>query len=161
MNYKHWNDHNREKKARARLAARLARPLVFITGCFDLFHEGHLHFLRECAKLGRVHVAINSDRAVHELKGKNRPQDTWTTRMCNVKATNLVEAVYYLDSLWPDWLVGRLQPAIIAKGENDFNKDPAGFYGAIGDDAPLHRVIVLIPKLSDISTTFLVKELDE
>jgi cytidyltransferase-like protein len=43
---------------------------VFVSGCFDMLHSGHVCFLSEAAKLGEVHVALGSDRTVRELKGR-------------------------------------------------------------------------------------------
>jgi cytidyltransferase-like protein len=47
-----------------------ARPKVFVSGCFDLLHSGHVAFLREAASFGDLHVGIGSDATVHELKGR-------------------------------------------------------------------------------------------
>jgi glycerol-3-phosphate cytidylyltransferase len=43
---------------------------VFTAGTFDLPHSGHVNFLRECAKIGSVTVAINTDEFIAEYKGK-------------------------------------------------------------------------------------------
>jgi D-beta-D-heptose 7-phosphate kinase/D-beta-D-heptose 1-phosphate adenosyltransferase len=39
--------------------------VVFTNGCFDLFHAGHVDFLRRCRELGdRLIVGVNSDCSV-------------------------------------------------------------------------------------------------
>ncbi len=43
---------------------------VFVTGCFDLLHSGHVAFLTEAARLGRLTVGIGSDENVKNLKGR-------------------------------------------------------------------------------------------
>ena len=43
---------------------------VFVSGCFDLLHSGHVKFLQEAAKLGDLYVSVGSDRTVWELKHK-------------------------------------------------------------------------------------------
>lgn len=43
---------------------------VFVSGCFDLLHSGHVAFFEEAAKYGDLYVAIGSDRTVFELKGR-------------------------------------------------------------------------------------------
>jgi cytidyltransferase-like protein len=43
---------------------------VFVSGCFDLLHSGHIAFLEEAATYGDLYVAIGSDRTVFELKGR-------------------------------------------------------------------------------------------
>lgn len=50
------------------------RVVVLANGCFDLFHAGHIRYLRAAkAKGDLLVVAINSDRSVRSLKGKGRP----------------------------------------------------------------------------------------
>ena len=41
---------------------------VFVSGCFDLLHSGHVKFLAEAAKLGELYVSVGSDKTVLELK---------------------------------------------------------------------------------------------
>ncbi len=43
---------------------------VFVSGCFDLLHSGHVAFFEEAAKHGDLYVAIGSDRTIYELKGR-------------------------------------------------------------------------------------------
>jgi len=43
---------------------------VFVTGCFDLLHSGHVAFLREAAEHGDLYVGIGSDETVRKLKGR-------------------------------------------------------------------------------------------
>jgi cytidyltransferase-like protein len=43
---------------------------VFVTGCFDLLHSGHVAFLAEAAQHGDLIVGIGSDENVKNLKGR-------------------------------------------------------------------------------------------
>jgi len=43
---------------------------VFVTGCFDLLHSGHVAFLAEAARHGDLIVGIGSDENVKHLKGR-------------------------------------------------------------------------------------------
>lgn len=43
---------------------------VYTGGTFDLFHRGHLEFLRRCAGFGQVTVSLNTDEFIHKYKGK-------------------------------------------------------------------------------------------
>ena len=43
---------------------------VFVTGCFDLLHSGHVAFFQEAALSGDVYVGLGSDDTVFQLKGR-------------------------------------------------------------------------------------------
>ncbi len=43
---------------------------VFVSGCFDMLHSGHVEFLQRAATYGDLYVALGSDRTVYELKGR-------------------------------------------------------------------------------------------
>jgi cytidyltransferase-like protein len=47
-----------------------ARKKVFVSGCFDLLHSGHIAFLEEAARHGDLYVGIGSDATIHRLKGR-------------------------------------------------------------------------------------------
>jgi glycerol-3-phosphate cytidylyltransferase len=48
--------------------------IVYTGGTFDLFHSGHVNFLRQCdeiaGKNGKVVVSLNTDDFIMEYKGK-------------------------------------------------------------------------------------------
>jgi cytidyltransferase-like protein len=46
------------------------RKKVFVTGCFDMLHSGHIAFLEEATAHGDVYVGIGSDETVRRLKGR-------------------------------------------------------------------------------------------
>jgi cytidyltransferase-like protein len=54
----------------SRQAAVCRRKKVFVTGCFDMLHSGHIAFLQEAASLGDLYVSIGSDANVEHLKGR-------------------------------------------------------------------------------------------
>jgi len=43
---------------------------VFVTGCFDMLHSGHVAFLKEASGYGDLYVCIGSDANVEHLKGR-------------------------------------------------------------------------------------------
>ncbi len=45
-------------------------PKVFVSGCFDVLHSGHVAFLEEAASYGEVYVSIGSDETVRILKNR-------------------------------------------------------------------------------------------
>jgi glycerol-3-phosphate cytidylyltransferase len=44
--------------------------VVYTGGTFDLFHAGHVEFLKRCSELGSVVVSLNTDEFIEEYKGK-------------------------------------------------------------------------------------------
>ena len=59
---------------------------VFVSGCFDMLHSGHVRFLEEAASYGELHVGIGSDQTVVELKGRY-PVNTQAEREYMIKAS--------------------------------------------------------------------------
>jgi len=48
----------------------IMKTKVFVTGCFDMLHSGHVAFLEEAATHGDVYVGLGSDETVYDLKGR-------------------------------------------------------------------------------------------
>ncbi len=46
------------------------RKKVFVSGCFDMLHSGHVAFLEKANQFGDVYVCIGSDNTVKEIKGR-------------------------------------------------------------------------------------------
>lgn len=43
---------------------------VFVSGCYDMLHSGHVAFFKEAANYGQLYVGIGSDKTIAELKGR-------------------------------------------------------------------------------------------
>lgn len=43
---------------------------VFVSGCFDILHSGHVAFLKEAAQFGDLYVGLGSDKTIFDLKGR-------------------------------------------------------------------------------------------
>jgi cytidyltransferase-like protein len=43
---------------------------VFVSGCFDILHSGHIAFLKEASQFGDLYVGLGSDKTVYDLKGR-------------------------------------------------------------------------------------------
>jgi cytidyltransferase-like protein len=44
---------------------------VFVSGCFDMLHSGHIAFLKEASQYGKVYIGLGSDKTIKELKGRD------------------------------------------------------------------------------------------
>ncbi len=135
---------------RARLRAE-GRRLVFTNGVFDLLHVGHVRYLREARTLGgALLVAINSDRAVRELKGANRPVMGERERAEVLAALEAVSYVTVFDELSPRKLVAELLPDVLVKG-GDYSVEE--IHGREEVEAAGGRVLSL-PFVEGSSTTY-------
>ena len=97
---------------------RLARPLVFTNGVFDILHRGHVSYLA----LARAHgaclvVGLNTDASVRRLgKGSDRPLNAAGDRALVLAALRSVDAVALFDEDTPVELIERLRPDVYVKG---------------------------------------------
>lgn len=63
---------------------------VFVSGCYDMLHSGHVAFFEEAATYGNLYVGIGSDKTIQELKARktiNNEQE----RLYMVKALKSVK----------------------------------------------------------------------
>lgn len=141
--------------ARTRLRAE-GRRLVFTNGVFDLLHVGHVRYLREARALGdALLVAINSDRAVRELKGANRPVMDERERAEVLAALEAVSYVTVFDELSPRRLIAELLPDVLVKG-GDYAIDE--IHGREEVEAAGGRVLAL-PFVEGASTTDVIERI--
>jgi D-beta-D-heptose 7-phosphate kinase/D-beta-D-heptose 1-phosphate adenosyltransferase len=142
---------------RARLRAT-GKRLVFTNGCFDLLHVGHVRYLEAARLLGdALIVAINSDRAVRELKGAGRPVMNEAERAEVLSALEAVSYVTIFDELSPRALIAKLLPDVLAKG-GDYAIDE--IHGREEVEAAGGRVVAL-PFVAGASTTDIIERIKE
>ena len=91
--------------------------LTFTNGCFDILHSGHLMYLKEASKLGKILVVgLNSDRSVKLLKGNDRPINDQKERASNLSAIRWVDYVILFEEKTPHELIKKLRPKNLVKG---------------------------------------------
>jgi len=66
---------------------------VFVSGCYDLLHSGHIAFFEQAAKYGDLYVAIGSDKTVFDLKGRE-PVNNEDERLYMVKSLSMVKEAF-------------------------------------------------------------------
>ena len=66
-----------------------SRPKVFVSGCYDMLHSGHVAFFKEASKYGDLYVGIGSDATIEELK-RRKPVYSEKERLYMVKAIRYV-----------------------------------------------------------------------
>jgi len=66
---------------------------VFVSGCYDLLHSGHIAFFNEAASYGDLYVALGSDKTVYDLKGRT-PVNTEAERLYMVQSVKCVKKAF-------------------------------------------------------------------
>ena len=89
---------------------------VFVSGCYDLLHSGHVEFFRQAAEYGDLYVGIGSDETIQHYKG-HRTLYNEQDRLFMVKSIRYVKDAFInagsgimdfiptVDALKPDILV--------------------------------------------------------
>jgi D-beta-D-heptose 7-phosphate kinase/D-beta-D-heptose 1-phosphate adenosyltransferase len=100
----------------------LGQRIAFTNGCFDLLHAGHVLYLQEArAQADVLLVAINSDRAVRQLKGPSRPVNSERARSVVLSSLQAVDLVTVFDEATPIELIRAVRPDVLVKG-GDYTK---------------------------------------
>ena len=132
------------------------KSLVFTNGVFDLLHVGHVRYLAAARALGdALVVAVNSDRAVRELKGEGRPIVNEHERAEILAALRQVDYVTIFDDLSPRSLIAMLLPDVLVKG-GDYALDE--IHGRDEVEAAGGKVISL-PFVAGASTSTMIEKM--
>lgn len=97
--------------------------IVYTGGTFDLPHGGHVNFLRKCAELGKVTVALNTDEFIEQYKGK-RPVMSYSERKEVLEEFSCVSKV--VPNMWgadSKPTIQKVNPDIIAIGSDWARRD--------------------------------------
>jgi len=95
------------------------KVVVLANGCFDIFHVGHIRYLREAKARGDLLiVALNSDKSVKKLKGMGRPILPQAERAEILAAFSFVDYITIFDEPTVEKILRQLKPDIHAKGSD-------------------------------------------
>ena len=139
---------------------------IYTGGTFDLIHSGHVRFLRACAELGEVTVALNTDEFIAKYKGKP-PVMTYEERFAvlsefesvknifpNVGGADSKQTIEHIRN------VAHIHPDIIAIGSDWARKDYYKQMDFTQDWLDENFIsLIYIPYTKGISTTELKKRI--
>lgn len=101
----------------------MSNRIVFVSGCFNVLHPGHLRLLRFAKECGdHLVVAVESDR----IAGRNAHMPE-QLRLEGVQSNSFVDEAFIMDEPVTA-LIARLRPSIVVKGkehEPRFNAESA------------------------------------
>lgn len=134
------------------------KKIVFTNGCFDILHSGHMQYLWQAKNLGDVLViGLNSDESVRNLKGKQRPINTWADRALMLASLDFVSAVVEFSDPTPNALIEKIRPHVHVKGGDYHVRDLPEFslLEKLGSE------IVILSFRQGYSTTSFLKRVQE
>jgi len=102
-------------------SAQPGRKKVFVTGCYDWFHSGHVRFFEEVSAYGDLYVIVGHDANIRLLKGPGHPLLPQEER--RYLAGSIRYVTQALISTGEGWLdaepeIQRLKPDIYAVNED-------------------------------------------
>lgn len=140
------------------LSKNIGKKIVLTSGCYDIFHKGHIKILKESKKLGDLLiVCLSSDKQISYLKGEKRPINCLHDRIMLLKSLDMIDYIIpydeenYTQEKTLDNLIIKINPYFWVKGA-DYNIQN------ILDLHPSIKNIKLI-ELEDTSTTKIVKKI--
>lgn len=129
------------------------KKVVFTNGCFDILHVGHLRYLQHARGLGEcLVIGLNTDEAVRNLKGSERPFVPENERAEMMAGLECVDYVVIFKEPTPIEILGELKPDIHVKGgDYVLSQIPeARFVQEYGGE------VVIVPQIAGKSTSRLV-----
>jgi rfaE bifunctional protein nucleotidyltransferase chain/domain len=121
------------------------KKIVWVNGCFDIIHMGHLKLLEFAKKQGDLlYVGLDADYRITEAKGKDRPINNWETRCEIMKAIRWVDKVSMFDTDYQlERLIEKYKPFTMVIGAEFCEK------------------ITFFPRYDNLSTTNFIKNISK
>lgn len=136
--------------------SRKGKTVVFVNGCFDLFHSGHLALLSYAKSQGDILVVgVNSDLSVQNNKSPCRPIIPQKDRLLIVKSLKCVDFAFLFEEKDPRFLIEYIRPDIIVKGSDYRNVN-------IEEQRSIEKCnckILWFERIDGISTTEIIKKI--
>ncbi len=132
--------------------------IVYTGGTFDLFHSGHVKFLKQCRRIagvdGKVVVALNRDEFIEAYKGKP-PVVSFKDR------AEVLLACKFVDSVIPNCgnadskvAISKVDPDFVVIGDDWARKDYYAQMQFTQDWLDKNEIgLIYVPYTAGISTT--------
>jgi len=72
--------------------------IVWLNGCFDILHRGHIEMFKYASSFGKVIVGTDSDSRIKAMKGSSRPINCLEDRMELLRSLRWITEVVSFDS---------------------------------------------------------------
>ena len=135
------------------------QKVVLVLGVFDLFHRGHLEFIKQARSLGdKLVVAVNTDEKVASYKRK--PVINTADRMEIISALRYVDHVDISDSFSVVDLILKYEVDIVVHGDDWSRESYLKQVGLTTDDLLAMKLsLVFVPYYKGVSTSGIMRHL--
>ena len=100
------------------------KSIVFVNGCFDIIHAGHIELLKQAKMRGDILiVGINSDKSIKRIKGSQRPVFNEHQRCMILSSIEYIDHIIIFDESSPNDLIEIIKPDVVLKGEEYCRRD--------------------------------------
>lgn len=127
------------------------KKIIWVNGCFDILHIGHLKMLEYAKSLGDILVVgIDSDSRIKTLKGEKRPVNKQEDRAEFLLSIKYVDEVRIFDS--DESMISHIESSsadLIVVGEEYSAKKVVGSHLA---------PVVFFPRVPGFSTTQIIEK---
>ncbi len=132
---------------------------VFVSGCYDMLHSGHVAFFSEAASYGDLYVGLGSDKTIFALKGRKTINN-------NAERLYMVKAIRYVKDAWINSGNGIMdfEKEVLQLKPDIFFVNTDGFTPAKEEFCKKHGIELIVSKripeagLPERSTTAIRKE---
>jgi D-beta-D-heptose 7-phosphate kinase/D-beta-D-heptose 1-phosphate adenosyltransferase len=133
----------------------MGKRIVWVNGCFDVLHLGHLKLLEFAKNQGDLlYVGLDADHRIKEAKGKDRPYNNWETRCEMMRAIRWVDDVSMFDTDYQlERLIEKYKPYTMVIGEEYKEKRIIG--------SQFCEKITFFPNYNNLSTTNFIENINK
>jgi D-beta-D-heptose 7-phosphate kinase/D-beta-D-heptose 1-phosphate adenosyltransferase len=126
---------------------------IFVNGCFDILHPGHMRLLKFAKSHGStLIVGIDSDVRVKAIKGNNRPINNQDFRKEMLLSIRYVDDVIIFNSdLELKSLIKEINPSIMIIGSDWKNKSIIG--------SEFVKKIIFFDRIENYASTTIIKNI--
>lgn len=124
--------------------------IILTQGSFDIFHRGHIKFLKRCARLGDVYVGLLTDEAYEKYRGY-KPVKEYEDRFATLITNRYVTKVFGCEPHDMKLHVDAYKPTFIAIGTDWVTKNIYKQWGVTPEQ--IDDKLIYIPYTKGISST--------
>lgn len=132
------------------------KTIGITNGCFDIFHLGHIHFLKSCKKYcEKLIVCLNNDKSISFLKGNKRPVNPLYYRKSFLECIKYVDKVLiFRNDKHLFRIIKKIKPQFYFK-DNTYIKKKLNNYNLL---KKIKAKIILIRRIKKYSTTKIINK---